>query len=785
MELSPHQSKPRRRCYPALCRFQHIDIRLWDRKGNAITLARMSSVVVALIALASFVSLVSANGSGTGNADATLEVRVAAQRHHDGRIEFAIQWRQADATWSSRELPRVRFLPTSSTQGRWLSSTPVAVGEPAVTFRVAARRVSGGRTEFAVQRLDAGDVWSERLLPGRRFLPAASRIGRWLASTAVAGAPEFVGTSESDRAALVELFKWTGGDRWLDKTNWRSELPLGDWFGVTTDNEGRVIALALPENALRGPIPAAIGQLPRLQILDLRGREDDYFMSNGPICLDDLSGQIPTEIGNLTDLRVLDLSCNGLSGEIPPALGRLSRLESLDLGVNRLSGSIPAELGNLRELTRLNIWLNMLGGAIPEELGRLTKLEWLNLSQNSLSGPLPRQLGGLVRLEYMDLYDNEVSGSIPVEWGGLKSIQWLSLDHNQLSGPLPPSLGILTNLYRLTLSWNRITGRIPPEWGGLAGLWQLNLNGNMLSGPIPPELGQLPNLQSLRLAENSLTGMIPPMLGQLSKLRWLWLNRNELEGAIPAELGRLVNLSELYLSGNNLTGRIPPELRDIPDLWALYLGGNALSGCIHHLLPSIRKNDLDELGLPICESPQAAAAMADRETLSLVYEALLGDDRERVANWIDPKTPTERWPGVTTDLDGRVVEFNLWSADLAGRIPSELGRLTELRRLVLKDNRLQGAIPAELGMLTKLQHLDLRSNRLNGGIPPELGDLANLLTLRLDDNQLSGPIPPALGHLPDLRALGLSGNQLSGCVPEGLAQVADNDLQWLRLPDCN
>ena len=40
------------------------------------------------------------------------------------------------------------------------------------------------------------------------------------------------------------------------------------------------------------------------------------------------------------------------------------------------------------------------------------------------------------------------------------------------------------------------------------------------------------------------------------------------------------------------------------------------------------------------------------------------------------------------------------------------------------------------------------SNRLTGEIPPELGGLSNLTELSLRDNQLTGEIPPELGGLP-------------------------------------
>ena len=37
---------------------------------------------------------------------------------------------------------------------------------------------------------------------------------------------------ESEREALEALYRSTGGDNWTDNTNWLSEAPVGDWYGV-------------------------------------------------------------------------------------------------------------------------------------------------------------------------------------------------------------------------------------------------------------------------------------------------------------------------------------------------------------------------------------------------------------------------------------------------------------------------------------------------------------------------------------------------------------------------
>ena len=182
---------------------------------------------------------------------------------------------------------------------------------------------------------------------------------------------------QSDRGALVALFGSTGGLDWVDKTNWLTDAPLGDWYGVTTDGEGRVIVLDLESNHLVGSIPPEIEHLSELRQLLVPANT--------------LSGKIPPEIGNLTKLEGLMLRNNALSGPIPPEIGRLAGMTTMGLDRNKLSGEIPAEIGNLTKLTWLDLSANDLSGEVPPELAT-TRLSILIVGGNLLSGPVPTEL---------------------------------------------------------------------------------------------------------------------------------------------------------------------------------------------------------------------------------------------------------------------------------------------------------------------------------------------------------------------------------------------------------
>ena len=211
------------------------------------------------------------------------------------------------------------------------------------------------------------------------------------------------GSNEVDRTALMALYIATDGPSWNQSTNWATDAPIGEWYGVVTDAGGRVKYLDLSSNRM--------------------------------------NGEIAPELGNLASLRRLDLGMNQLRGPIPPELGNLTYLEVLDLSDNTLVGEIPLELVDINSLVNLNVSANQLTGEIPAEIGNLANLVVLNLASNALSGGIPPELGKLGKLGLLSLGGNNLSGQIPPEIGDLSELVSLLLTRNQLSGDVTPTIG--------------------------------------------------------------------------------------------------------------------------------------------------------------------------------------------------------------------------------------------------------------------------------------------------------------------------------------------------------
>ena len=438
----------------------------------------------------------------------------------------------------------------------------------------------------------------------------------------------------SDREILTALYEQTDGPNWRESRNWLTDAPLGDWYGVETDGQGRVVELWLGANGLDGPIPAELGGLARLEDLGL-----DFNR---------LSGSIPPALGDLTSLKLLALHRNELIGPIPPTLGGLTAAEWIALSINSLSGAIPPELGGLAGLQELHLNNNHFT-SVPPELGDLVGLKELALEFNRLTA-VPEDLGRLDSLAVLWLLGNELT-SVPAELGELNNLQVLRLGANQLTS-VPPEFGRLANLVSLDLGQNRLTS-VPGELGRLANLEALWLQSNNLTS-IPAELGGLSKLYLLDLAGNRLTDVPRGLAGgagtqglalsaddhpaahlTLTESRDYYWGRSwerpegvrsmsvstkpvssdilssrrktdrDSSAAARSRVGRFASLAILDLSSNALVGPLPAGLLEFTGLTSLGLKDNtALSGPLPLDMTALSHlDDLHTTGTELCAPP--------------------------------------------------------------------------------------------------------------------------------------------------------------------------------------
>lgn len=589
-----------------------------------------------------------AGGAGWTNADGWLD--------DDTRL----------GEWYGVEVDSAGLVSTLDLQGNGLSGTlfgGLIRLAGLTTLRVGDNALSGRLPLF-----DRTPLQELRYANTELCESAESWFREWLASI-----PRHEGTGLrcpplSDGEILAALYESTGGADWEESEGWLTDARLGEWFGVKTNADGRVVSLDLRWNGLSGPIPAGLGGLAELKTLIL-------FRN-------DLTGPIPPALGGLAKAELVVLAGNKLSGPIPRELGGLASVEELYLNGNRLT-SAPPELGHLTTLKALSLANNQLT-SVPPELGELRNLESLSLNSNQLTS-IPPELGGLAGLEYLGLWANRLT-TVPPELGNLTSLLALDLDENRLTS-VPRELGRLANLEVLWLCCNELTA-VPAELGGLSALQILILEDNRLTG-LPPGIaasarlagagssvrrvevaangtrgpgegtmdssfaefrvsppakpdkwrdrafpdfgetrpsdartgfGAFPSLWFLDLSSNEFSGRVPAELAQLPSLAVLELDGNRLT-EVPRGLGGFASLAELDLSSNAFT-TFPAELVELAGLESLGLADNAdLAGALP--LDMTRLEDLDDLhttGTGLC-------APADPEFL----DWLEGVTRRRVA----------------------------------------------------------------------------------------------------------------------------------------------------------
>lgn len=487
--------------------------------------------------------------------------------------------------------------------------------------------------------------------------------------------------SSIERAALIAFYKATNGDKWINNTNWCSDKPLYEWYGVGVGLTG-VQEIILSDNGLEGTIPEEIGNLSELQIL--------YLSRNN------LEGEIPKTIGNLTKATYINLSSNRLSGSLPKEIGQLASLIEFDIAnytfgagggtieidpetgevigggtaQNSISGPIPIELCKLPNLSELFMDGNKLSGEIPEEIWSMPSLTGLGLSQNLLTGLIPSSIRNAKKLKQLWLHNNLLTGTLPNEMCELSNLEefhinnatykivagWMvkNTEYNHITGKIPENIGNLKKLKELYVGSTGLTGELPRSIWECESMEVLDLgNGigkysNAITGTISEEIVNFRNLFNFSISGNQFTGTIPKSITKLTNLGVIAVDENNLEGTIPEDIGNLVGLRTFWASYNNLNGTIPKSICNLINLQSFFISGNKIEGTIPELVGNLKKLET----------------------------------------------------------------FWAHKNNLVGNIPIGFAELPDLRGLILNGNRLNGVVPREIVQLPMWDIYNIESDLL-------------------------------------------------------------------------
>lgn len=100
-----------------------------------------------------------------------------------------------------------------------------------------------------------------------------------------------------------------------------------------------------------------------------------------------------------------------------------------------------------------------------------------------------------------------------------------------------------------------------------------------------------------------------------------------------------------------------------------------------------------------------------------------------------------------------------------GAIPSEVGRLEQLKVFKMNENFLSGSLPLELFNASKIEIFMVQGNSLTGIIPTEIGNFQELRRISMAHNNFKGRIPKELEKIPTMDLVHLHDNRLDGTTP--------------------
>ena len=279
-------------------------------------------------------------------------------------------------------------------------------------FQVPPMTLSKGFT-LVIEGYDEDDNWFR--VEKKSSTPLTIKRGYLKAYTCFDTDEEIEAQEEAARQAEVRtrevlkvFYEALDGDNWYNNTNWNTDAPLNQWYGLETDEDGFLTEIELWDNNINGSIPKEIAELKHLKSLAL---------AYGNIT------SIPDELCqmNLLDLSLADLGISTL----PNDFGNLTHLTNLNLRGNQFT-EVPEYIRQMKDLRYLDLSRNSICGELPEWISELTNLVGLYLSTNVFEGEIPATyFTNLTKLKDLFLFSNYLTGTITVEMQ--QSPMWLSL----------------------------------------------------------------------------------------------------------------------------------------------------------------------------------------------------------------------------------------------------------------------------------------------------------------------------------------------------------------------
>lgn len=142
---------------------------------------------------------------------------------------------------------------------------------------------------------------------------------------------DYIPDINREEDALRSMYKETNGAVWYDRTNWFGYRPVSEWYGISTDKDGNVTEINLPNNNLQWYFSLDLDRFYKLSKIDISGNKiSDINVSGGANILEELV---------MNDLNIDRSSV--------PWGGNLSGIENLYANHSVLKNHSFSEIGKL------------------------------------------------------------------------------------------------------------------------------------------------------------------------------------------------------------------------------------------------------------------------------------------------------------------------------------------------------------------------------------------------------------------------------------------------------